>query len=153
MRFSKKALIATGTGAVVAMAVGGLALAYWTTTGSGTGSATNATSNGTIVLHASFAAGLTPGASEPVSYTADNTNSSSLQVGTVTAVTSIDSTHATAGCLAADFTVPPAVENQTIPTTTSGVALTNGSTITFADTAVNQDACKGATVTLTLTSN
>jgi hypothetical protein len=152
MRFSKKALIATGTGAVAALAIGGLALAYWTTTGSGTGSATNATANGTLGLHASFTPGLTPGASEAVSYTADNTNSSSLQVGTVTAVVSIDSAHATAGCLAADFTVPPVIENQTIAAGQSGVALAHDGLITFADTAVNQDACQGATVSLALTS-
>jgi hypothetical protein len=149
MRFSKKALIATGTGAVVAMAIGGLALAYWTTTGSGTGSANNASANGSIVLHAGFAAGLTPGASEPVSFTADNAGTSSLQVGTVTSVVSTSDPL----CLPADFTVPPALENQTIAAGQSGVALTNGSTITFADTAVNQDHCKGATITLTLSSN
>lgn len=145
---SKKgiALLASLTIAVVA-SVG--AYAYWTTTGSGTGSAANAASNGSIVLHASFAPGLTPGATKPVSFTADNTNSSSLRVGTVSSVVSTSD----ADCLPADFTVPDAIENQTIPANTSGVALATGSTITFADTAVNQDACKGATVTLTLSSN
>jgi hypothetical protein len=145
---SKKGIVALlATLAVAISAVG--AYAYWTTTGAGTGSAANASSNGTIVLHASFAPGLTPGASEPVSFTADNLNSSSLYVGTVSSVVSTSNP----GCLAADFTVPAAIENQTIPANTSGVALGTGSTITFADTAVNQDACKGATVTLTLTSN
>jgi hypothetical protein len=134
--------------AVAAVAAVG-AYAYWTTTGSGNGSALNASSNGTIVLHASFAPGLTPGASEAVSFTADNLNSSSLYVGTVSSVVSTSD----AGCLPADFTVPPAIENQTIPANTSGVALGIDSTITFADTALNQDHCKGATVTLTLTSN
>jgi hypothetical protein len=126
--------------------------AYWTTSGVGTGSATNASSNGTLALHASFDNGLTPGATEPVSYTADNAGSSSLQVGTVHAVVSIDATSAAAGCLAGDFTVPDKAENQKIPAGSSAVALTNGSTIKFADTAVNQDACKGAIVTLTLSS-
>lgn len=149
MRFSKKALIATGTGAVVAMAIGGLALAYWTTTGSGSGSAANAGSNGTIVLHASFAPGLTPGASEAVSFTADNGGSSSLQVGTVTSVVSTSDPL----CLPADFTVAPVAENQTIAAHATGVALANAGSIAFADTGVNQDACKGATITLTLSSN
>src|SRR5947209_14153255 len=93
--------VAAGVAAAAIVAVGaGTAYAYWTTTGSGSGSATNASSNGTIVLHASFAAGLTPGAVEAVTYTADNANSSSLYVGTVTPTVSIDSAHATAGCLA-----------------------------------------------------
>jgi hypothetical protein len=134
---------------VVAIAAAVGAYAYWTTTGSGTGSAANASSNGTLVLHASFAPGLTPGASEPVSFTADNAGSSSLYVGTVSSVVSTSD----AGCLPADFTVPAAVENQTIPAGGTAVPLANDSSITFADTAQNQDACKGATVTLTLSSN
>lgn len=124
--------------------------AYWTTSGAGTGSATNASANGTLVLHASFADGLTPGASEDVSYTADNAGSSSLQVGTVHAVVGIDAGHPS--CLASDFSVLDTVENQTIPAGGLGVALATKGSITFADTAVNQDGCKGATVTLTLTS-
>ena len=60
---------------VVAVAASVGAYAYWTTTGAGSGSATNAASNGTLVLHASFADGLTPGASESVSYSADGPRS------------------------------------------------------------------------------
>ena len=122
--------------------------AFWTTSGAGTGSATNAAANGTLVLHASFPDGLTPGASKTVSYTADNSNSSSLQVGTVHAVVSTDS----ATCLAGDFTVADTIENQTIAAGASGVALAHDGTIAFADTAANQDGCKGAVVTLTLSS-
>jgi len=134
--------------AVLALAAG--AFAYWTTTGAGTGSATNAASNGTLVLHATFAAGLTPGKTEAVTFTADNAGTSSLQVGTVTSVVSIDAGHA--GCLPADFTVPTAVENQRIAAGGALVPLTTSSTIAFADTAVSQDLCKGAIVTLTVTS-
>jgi hypothetical protein len=148
--FSKKRVIATLT--VLAVLVSAVsAYAYWTTTGLGTGSASVANSNGTITLHASFAGGLTPGASEPVSFTADNPATSSLYVGTVTSVVSIDSQHS--GCLASDFTVPAVAENQRIAAGATGVALANNSSITFADTDANQDACKGATVTLTLSSN
>jgi hypothetical protein len=145
---SKKGLMVLGA-LVVALSASVGAYAYWSTTGAGTGSAANAASNGTIVLHASFAPGLTPGASEAVSFTADNAGSSSLRVGTVSSVVSTSAV----GCLPADFTVPNAVENQTIAAGATGVALGTGSTITFADTAVNQDACKSATVTLTVSSN
>jgi len=134
--------------AVLLLAVG--AYAYWTTTGAGTGSATNASANGTLVLHATFASTLTPGATLPVSFTADNASTSSLRVGTVTTVVSIDAPHVTSGCLAGDFTVGPAIENQTIAKATSGVALLVPGSIVFNDTALNQDGCKGATVTLTL---
>ena len=95
MRLNKK-LVAAGVGTALALALGGVALAYWTTTGAGSGSATNAASNGTVVLHATFADGLTPGASETVTYTADNAGTSSLYVGTITPTVSIDAAHSLA---------------------------------------------------------
>jgi hypothetical protein len=151
MRKPSKKVLAVLTAAAL-LAGGGTAFAYWTTTGAGTGSATNASANGTIVLHAAFAGGLTPGASQAVTYTADNAGTSSLFVGTITPTVSIDAAHVTSGCLVGDFTISPTVSNTTVPKTTSGVAAGSG-TLTFADTATNQDGCKGATVTLTLASN
>jgi hypothetical protein len=145
----RKALV---VGLVVSLALAGAAFAYWTTTGSGSGSGSVASANGTLVLHGTINNQLTPGGQSSVSFTADNSNSSSLQVGTVHAVVSIDATHATAGCAAADFTINDTVENQRIAANSSGVALTNDGTISMADTAANQDACKGASITLTLSS-
>jgi hypothetical protein len=145
MRNKKKIILAA---AAVVVIGAGSAFAYWSTTGTGTGSGTTAASNGTVVLHASFANGLTPGGSTPVSFTADNAGSSSLQVGTVTTVVTASGT-----CDASWFAVAPVVENQTIAAGASGVALTSGGTLTFTDAAVNQDACKSATITLSLTSN
>jgi hypothetical protein len=145
MHTKKKIVIAAA--AVVAIGAG-TAFAYWSTTGAGTGSGSTAASNGTIVLHASFANGLTPGASTPVTFTADNAGTSSLRVGTVTSVVS-----ATGGCDASWFTIVPVDENQTIAAGASGVELANKGTLAFADTATNQDSCKSATITLTLSSN
>jgi hypothetical protein len=137
-------------GAVAVLAVAGVAVAYWTTSGSGSGSGAVAASNGTVVLHGTITNNLTPGGSSPVAFTADNANSSSEQVGTVHAVVTIDPAHA--GCAASDFTIADTAENQVIPAKGTGVALTNGSTISMADTAANQDACQGATISLALTS-
>jgi hypothetical protein len=94
----RKKTVVLGT-AVLVLVGGGSALAYWTTSGSGSGSAANATANGTLTLSASFANGLTPGASESVAYTASNPGSSSLFVTTITPTVSVDATHAAAGCL------------------------------------------------------
>ena len=55
-------------GVVAALAIAGAAIAYWTAGGSGTGTGTVASSNGSVVLHGSIASGLTPGGSESVSY-------------------------------------------------------------------------------------
>jgi hypothetical protein len=146
-KLNKKIVVGTAAAAVV-LAGGGVAFAYWTTSGSGTGNATNASANGVVVLHASFLAGLTPGGSAPVSFTADNVGTSSLRVGTVSTVVTASGT-----CDASWFSVADVVENQTIAAGASGVALTQGGSIVFADSADNQDACKSAIVTLTLTSN
>ncbi|WP_323097001.1 hypothetical protein [Intrasporangium sp. YIM S08009] len=146
-QMKKKTAVILTSGVLTVAAAGG-AVAYWSTTGDGTGTATNATANGTIVLHASFADGLTPGASETVSYTADNAGTSSLRVGTISAVVSTDKS----GCLASDFTIGNVVSNTTVPAKANGFAVGSG-TLAFADTDANQDACKGAKITLTLTSN
>jgi hypothetical protein len=145
-RLSKKT-----TAAVTAtfLVIGGGAYAFWTTSGQGIVSAPNAASNGTVVLNATFAPGLTPGASVPVTYTANNTGSSSLRVGTISHVVSTSDPL----CLPADFTIANVVSNTTVPANSTNFALAGTGTLTFADTAVNQDACKSATVTLTLTSN
>ena len=152
----RKALIKKRTvailGAVAVLALAGIAIAYWTTSGSGSGSGAGAESNGTLVLHGSVTGQLTPGGSSPVTYTADNANSSSEQVGTVKAVVSIDDAHATAGCLASDFTIADTAENQVIAAKASGVALSKAGSISMADTSANQDACKGASISLALTS-
>lgn len=141
--------VAAGVAAATIVALGaGTAYAYWTTTGSGTGSATNGSSNGTITLHASFGDGLTPGASETVTYTADNPGTSSLYVGTITPTVSTN----VVGCSASDFIILPTAANVTVPAHTSGAAAGTG-TLTFQDSAANQDLCKGALITLSLASN
>jgi hypothetical protein len=145
-----KKIAAVAAATVIVAAGAGTAFAYWSTTGSGSGSATNASSNGLITLHAAFLDGLTPGANEAVTYTADNPGSSSLQVGTITPTVSIDAGHST--CSASDFTIAPTASNTTVPAHSTAYAVGSG-TLSFADTSVNQDGCKGAIVTLTLASN
>jgi len=139
-------------GVVAALALAAAAIAYWTTTGSGEGSGSVASSNGTITLHGTISDELVPGGSSAVKFTADNAGSSSLQVGTVHAVVSIDDAHAKAGCKASDFTIADTVENQVIAAHASGTALASDGSISMADSEENQDACQGATVSLALTS-
>jgi hypothetical protein len=135
------------SGVAVALAVASGAFAYWTTTGSGSGSTTNALSNGTLVLHPATAAGLSPGKSQPVTFTADNGGTSSLFVGTVDTTASVSPVT----CLASDFSVSSVLENTRVAAGAGGVSLPANATITFADTALNQDLCKNAVVTLNAT--
>jgi hypothetical protein len=137
---------------VAVLALAGMAFAFWTTTGSGSGSGSVAASNGTLALHGTITSELTPGGSSAVTFKADNTNTSSEEVGTVSAVVSIDAEHATKGCKAADFTIADTIENQVIAAEKSGVALAHNGSISMTETGENQDACKGATISLALSS-
>jgi len=145
----KKKMIAGAAVAALALGAGSAAFAYWTTTGAGSGSGTVASSNGTLVLHGLVDDGLTPGGSETVHFTADNLNTSSLQVGTIhlSNLTTSDPL-----CLAADFGMPDVSSGQVIAASTSDVVISATGTMSMADTAVNQDHCQGATLTLTLSS-
>lgn len=143
----KMAFIAVGLGVTIALS--GIAFAFYTTSGSGTGTGTAGT--GTVLaLHGSVTNALLPGASSPVTFTVDNSSPGNQQLGTIhlNSVT-VDGGHAS--CVVADFTMPDVVANQSIPNA-NGVAVTAQGTLSMANTAVSQDACKGATLTLNLTS-
>jgi hypothetical protein len=147
-KFSRKTKVVATTAAL--LVGGGAAFAYWTTLSAGSGDATNADSNGTLVLTANFTDGLAPGGTKSVTYTATNAGgTSSLRVGTIEHVVTTDDP----ACLPADFTIPDVVSNTTVPAGATNFALAGTGTLTFADTAINQDACKSATVVLTLSAD
>jgi hypothetical protein len=151
-KISKTAKLAVAGVSVGTLALSGVAYAYWTTTGSGTGSATNAGSNGTVTLHASWAAdALFPGGSQTVSFTADNAGASNLYVTTIKldSVT-VDSDHSS--CAVADFTMPDVTANTNVLAGADHQAITPTGTLSFANSNVSQDGCKGATITLHLKS-
>src|SRR6186997_2411339 len=103
IRFTKKRAV-MALSAVGVLAIAGVALAFWTTSGSGSGSAT-AGSDAGVTVSGDPSNGIYPGGSVPVSTT--NTNSSSTQkqyVANLHVTISIDATHANAGCSASWFT-------------------------------------------------
>jgi hypothetical protein len=147
MRLRKKLAFIGAGAAVLAMTATGVA--YWTTTGAGSGNATAKASNGTLVLHANFASNaLAPGLSTPVSYTADNAGATDLQVATIHSVVSTSDVN----CDPAWFSIADASSNVTVLAGASGTAV-GSSTLAFANDASNQDACKGATITLTVSAS
>lgn len=147
MKISKKFAIA---GSIATLAIGGgAAFAYWSTTGSGTGSADAAASASTMTLSTNFDAGITPGTSKTVTVKADNPTDGGLSLygTTLSFVVSTD----TEGCTAADFSISAvAADNVTVAAgaddTTVGTA-----TLNMLNRDVNQDACKGATITVDVT--
>ena len=134
--------------AVVIVALVGCVIAYgyWTANGSGSGTVTAATTTDNLTISSVSVTGLTPGSSTPVNVTVSNPNTYSVGVGTVSAVI----TTSDAGCLPADFSFADTAPNTTIAALGS---TSFAQDLAFADTAVSQDACKGATVTLTFSSD
>jgi hypothetical protein len=146
-KMTKKNKVLAAAGALALVAGGGsAAYAYWTTTGTGSGQATNSAGGGTVTLHAIFTGGLAPGTSKAVTYTADNASTTtSTKVGALTASVTTD----LAGCLPEWFDVTANTSNTTVAKGDVGTVVGSG-TLTFNDSAtVNQDACKGAVVTIT----
>lgn len=139
---------------VIAAALGGVAYAYWSSTGTGTGSALTGTTNPANVVvtqAAPPAGGLYPGMTTAITLSGkfNNSNSGPVKVGTVTAV--LDTAHLPSGCIADDFTVGgSAPVNAEIPVG-NDVGSWNGVTIIMNDTANNQDTCKAQTIPLIYT--
>lgn len=156
-KFMNKKIAAVAAGAVLLTGTG-VAYAYWTTTASGDGSATNASSNGVLTLVADWDDdALYPGGSQEVSFTASNPGATTLRLGTIV----LDSVEASdPDCAVGDFTMEDVVADQSIETTTSGTppvdtpeAVVATGTLEFAnDSDTSQDACKGATITLNVSS-
>jgi hypothetical protein len=137
---------------LVAMAIAATAaFAYWTGGGSGSGSAAVGTA-GSVVLTGTVTPGSAPGTAEPVSFTAANASASPVQVTTVHLVSiAVDSPHA--ACKTADFTMADVTEAHQVPAGATAEELPTKGSLVYANTSENQDACKGATLTLTLASS
>lgn len=156
MRKSKKNIFIAAV-TVGLLAIGGGAFAYWTLSGTGTGTAqTGATSGAITVVQTSTISNLRPGgAAQTLSGNFNNTDTSPVYVATVTA--SIASVTKAAGapagaCTAADYTLTGATMTVAaqIPVGTAQGAW-SGATIAFNNTGANQDGCQGATVNLSYT--
>ena len=81
-RALKTKRFAVGLGVVAALTSAGFALAYFTSSGSGTGTATVG-SDTAIVIHGSTSGPLFPGATTQVTFTADNSGGGTQKLGTI----------------------------------------------------------------------
>lgn len=136
---------------VAVLGIAGGAYAYWTGGGSGSGTATVGTS-GNVTLVATVAPGIAPGTSRAVTFTAANATSSPLYVTTV----HLESVAADAGhpdCKIGDFTMADVTEGHQVPAAATLEPLPTAGSLVYENTALNQDACKGATLTLAVTSS
>jgi hypothetical protein len=150
----KRAVI--GLASVCVVAVAAIAYAYFTSTGSGTATATVGTSSA-VTIKGTVSGNLYPGSSSTVTLTVDNPSSGKQRVGTVSLEEiTADAGHSTCSVVTTggnpDFTMADVVVNKTYGPG-NGQAVTPTGTLTMNDTGVNQDACQGATLTLSLKSN
>ena len=166
--FSSRKRIAVAAAGVAVLFGGVTALAYWTTTGSGTGTVTAAPSNGTVVLHGSInvtSHAPYPGGANPVTFTADNAGATNLYVTKIhlasvvaydslaDAATNDGSTGVVDGCSTADFSMADVTSNTVVLASASGQAVTGVGSLVYANTLVDQSLCKSAVLVLNLTSN
>jgi len=165
-------LVALSVVAVLVFA--GAAIAYFTSTGSGTGSATVGTSS-VLTIHGTIPSTLYPGTSSALTFTVDNPSSGHQQVGTIhlasiNACPSGDAWNGTAcsnggieitSCESvetgasdtntANFWMQDVVSNQDLPTG-NGQAITASGTLTMNDLNSSQNTCKNTNLTLNFTS-
>jgi hypothetical protein len=145
MKVSRKVKVALG-GAVASIAIAGAAFAYFTTTGTGTVSGAVGTS-AALTITGTSATTLYPGTTSAVSFSVNNPSTGHQYVTTI----HLDSvTTGVSGCNPTWFTMPDVTANQDIPA--GGAAIIAPGTLTMANAAANQDACKSASLTLNLSS-
>jgi hypothetical protein len=159
-KFSKRKVAATI--AITAILVGGggaAAIAYWSAGGTGAGTALTGTSTAISAVQTSTISGIAPGvAAQTLSGNFNNPGTSPAWVTSVSAaVTSVSKAVGapTGNCDATDYTISgsPMTVGAEIAAGTGKGAWT-GATIAFNDKpSTLQDACKGATVTITYTVN
>jgi hypothetical protein len=172
MPASKKRKTLIGVSAVVlTLALGGAAVAYFTASGSGTGTASVGTSSA-LTLHGSTSGSLYPGTSSTVSFTADNPSSGHQDVGTIhlASIVACDQTFSGGTCASGhEITTCESVETGASDTNTSnfwmadvvsnqdvasgnGQSLSATGTLKLNDLSTSQDSCKNANLLLNFTS-
>jgi hypothetical protein len=137
--------------ALAAIAVTGIAVAYFTASGTGSGTATVGSAAGVTITGVSFDATLYPGGSTAVRFTINNASSNTaVQVDKVVADTAYGTTGVDGlprGCDAADFSFGDVTVNESI--SANGSTSETG-TLRLANSTANQDACQGASPVLHL---
>ena len=149
----KRLLILTS---VTALALAGIAYAFFSSTGSGSGqgSVANPTTTGSITITGTVTDALYPGGSSSVTFKAANSLGQAVRVHNVHLVSvAPDTGHSTCDTSGTVFTMSDVTEDHLVPANATAEDLGTSGTLNMADSGSNQDNCKGATLTLTLSSN
>ena len=136
---------------------GGAAFAYWTAGGSGTGTAATGTNASVTVVQTSSISDMYPGEGpRALSGNFNNPNPGNTYVTAVSATGyTIDAPHVTAGCTVAqgNYTLGGTSNTPGDVPSGNGQGAWSGLTIQMNNLPTNQDACKGAVLTITYASS
>jgi hypothetical protein len=156
---TKKRIAAVALSGAVILGAGGIAAAYFTSTGTGTGTGAVGTAGNNITVVGTETVALTPaGPGGTVSFTASNGSNFNQRLSNIHLVSiTPDVSHPTcATVLGTDFSmadVPVGVTDGNLAPSASNVALTETGTLQMLDSGVNQNACQGAALTLAFTTS
>ncbi len=142
--------VITGTTVAALLLGGGIAVAFWTTSGTGQGSAAAGTTTNVTITQTAPISNLYPdGPGAPIEVDIYNPDDSDV---TITSVTAAVTDTGAVGCTAADFAISGNVWDG--GTIAGGATVSaSGAELSMIDTGLDQDACKGALVTLTYTAS
>ncbi|MDQ0663250.1 hypothetical protein QFZ35_001748 [Arthrobacter ulcerisalmonis] len=146
----KNKIAAVAISAALVAVGGGTAYAYWSTTGSGSGQAAAAPGTQAVTINVTVDQGVAPGGpAKTITYTATNPNSSSTPVTLAAPVV----TTSDAKCLPEWFTATAPTGTTSVAGKATAAALGTGSLTLTDEPAIDQNACKGALITVTVGSN
>jgi hypothetical protein len=144
MRKHMRKRILVPVAAIMALAVAGIAVAYFTASGTGSGTASVGAAGGITITNVQFDRTLYPGGSTGVSFDIENASTDTpVRVGKVVT----DSIRTAAGCDAADFSFGDVDVNTEIA---AGGRTSAAGTLSMTNSAANQDACQSTGVELNL---
>ena len=145
-RMTRTGNVIAGTAAAALLLGGGIAVAFWTSSGTGTGTAAAGTTSEVTIDQNGSIAGLYPGGSAvAISVDITNSNASDIKLGGVTATVVSTSD---AGCTPGDFVIGDSTWGGGTVTGGGGSITVNAGTIRMVNASTNQNACKGATINL-----
>lgn len=148
--------LAVAAGLVLALAIGGVAFAYWTQGGTGTGSATAGNTSAITVNQTSTVSGLYPGGTAAsLSGNFTNPNSGPVNISSITAAVHAFTSQADntkPACTEADFSIGGTSGANTVPAGTN-VGSWSGLTVGMNAGSGNQDNCKGVSIQIDYTAH
>jgi hypothetical protein len=142
---------------IAVLAIGGVAFAYWTLGGSGSGNTTAGTGSTITVNQTGTPTGLFPGGpAAALAGTFTNPNPGSVNITSVTAAVRAFTSHlvdaAKPDCTQADFAIG-GTSGANVVVSGTNVGAWSGLTVRLLDNGLNQDNCKGVSITIDYTAN